>query len=105
MSDDAIQKLLYRLGADITLTIIQYPDAKQYREKKLTESVEEAAQQIRSIISEKEFEAYKRGVEDEIKCVENSGEHVDLQAKLAQQRKLNQEERKKYEFTEVRTRS
>ena len=27
-------------------------------------------------------EAYKKGVEDEIECVETSGEHLDLQAKL-----------------------
>lgn len=84
MSDDAIERILedaYQMGrTDANLKTDDYKVLMPKMKKKL-------AQQIRSYVSEKEFEAYKRGIEDEIKCVENSGEHVDLQAKMAEQRR------------------
>ena len=37
---------------------------------------------IQSVRDEAYFEGYKKGVKDEIVCVETSGEHLDLQKKL-----------------------
>jgi len=37
---------------------------------------------IWSYFQSKIYEAYKKGVADEIECVETSGEHLDLQNKL-----------------------
>ena len=37
---------------------------------------------IEKAYKEGKHEGYKKGVEDEIKCVETSGEHLDLQKKL-----------------------
>ena len=40
-------------------------------------------------VEQKLKEEYKRGVSDEIECVETSGEHFDLQKKLKKTRKVN----------------
>ena len=41
---------------------------------------------IRTLLAHREQEAYKKGVMDEIKCVENSGEHADLQNKIREEK-------------------
>lgn len=46
------------------------------------DSIEMIVNRVMKEIEEEKFESYKKGINDEIKCVETSGEHLDLQKKL-----------------------